>query len=241
METSGSRLSAVVNRAAVWTLTSTKDRADPWGEITLFATLRGPNGEALRVPAYWDGGRLWRFRISATVAGRWTLESTCDDRSDEGLHGQVTEFLVSPAPTGEANVFARHGAVRTAKRGAHFEHQDGTPFHWLADTWWMLMSERVAWPDDFGRLVGHRKAQGFTTVQVVVGFPPDTTPFDGRDANAGGSPWLAGYASINPAYFQAVDRRLQRIIEAGLLPCILGGWGYHLLFMGKDRMMAHWR
>jgi hypothetical protein len=240
-EGSGSVLTTSVNRATVWTLSSARDRADPWSEIALFATLRGPGGEELRIPGYWDGERTWRFRVSAPTPGRWTLESACDDASDEGLDARTAELRVLPADTAETNVFVRHGAVGMTEGGAAFAHRDGTPFHWLADTWWMLMSERVAWPEDFGRLVDHRKAQGFTAVQVVVGFPPDTTPFDGRDANAGGSPWLTDYASINPAYFQAVDRRLERIIDAGLLPCILGGWGYHLLFMGKQRMLAHWR
>jgi hypothetical protein len=31
------------------------------------------------------------------------------------------------------------------------------------------------------------------------------------------------------------------MVEAGMLPCILGGWGYHMLFMGKERMISHWR
>jgi Protein of unknown function (DUF4038) len=105
----------------------------------------------------------------------------------------------------------------------------------------MLMSERVSWPDGFHHLVATRAAQGFTVAQVVVGFPPDTTPFDGRDANAGGSPWDPGYIRINPAYFQAADRRLALMIEHGIVPCIVGGWGYHLGFMGEENMTLHWR
>lgn len=103
------------------------------------------------------------------------------------------------------------------------------------------MSERIAFPDDFARLTARRREQGFTVAQVVIGFPPDTTPFDGRDANSGGSPWRADYSSMNPEYFQACDRRLEHMIAAGLVPCILGGWGSHLSFMGKERMIAHWR
>lgn len=233
------RLAVPAHRAVEWTLTAAIPRPDPWGGIQLHAELQGPGGATLRVPAYWDGGDTWRLRLGAAEPGIWRARSVCSDPGDAGLHGQEAELVVGPAVAGSR--FDRHGAVGIAGDGTHFAHADGTPFPWLGDTWWMLMSERVAWPDGFARLVAHRAGQGFTVAQVVVGFPPDTTPFDGRDGNAGGSPWEPGYARINPAYFQACDRRLAAMIAAGILPCILGGWGYHLLFMGEERALAHWR
>ena len=39
--------------------------------------------------------------------------------------------------------------VRLAPDGRHFEHADGTPFLWFADTWWMGLTQRLRWPDDF--------------------------------------------------------------------------------------------
>lgn len=235
------QLNTALHRATLWTLESGKDRADPWGEITLVAIATGPDGAVLRVPAFWDGGRTWRFRLSAPAVGKWTLVSECSDSADAGLHGQQATLTVAPARAAGDNRFDRHGPVQLAKDGGYFEHSDGTPFHWLADTWWMLATDRVSFPDGFSRLTARRREQGFSVVQIVVGFQPDTTPFDGRDANAGGSPWLQGYSSINPAYFQNVDRRLQHLVENGILACILGGWGYHSLFMGKARMLQHWR
>jgi hypothetical protein len=195
----------------------------------------------LRVPAFWDGGDAWRVRLTATEPGVWQVRSECSDPADAGLHGQTAVLEAVPADALSTNPLRRHGAVRLSSQGGHFEHVDGTPFHWLGDTWWMLMSERVSWPEGFDRLLARRVEQGFSVVQTVVGFPPDTTPFDGRDGNAGGSPWLLGYERINPAYFQACDRRLAQVVETGIVPCILGSWGYHMLFMGTERMVAHWR
>jgi hypothetical protein len=235
------QLSTTIHRATLWTLTSAKQRKDPWSEITLVARLTGPDGKSVSVPAFWDGGEIWRFRLSAPAAGKYELETVCSDTGDTGLHGKQAVLEVGPAAVGETNPFSVHGAVRIAANGRHFEHVDGTPFYWLADTWWMLMSERVSWPDGFKKLTAHRVGQGFTVGQVVIGFQPDTTPFDGRDANAGGSPWHEGYSSINPGFFQAADRRIEHMVDAGILPLILGGWGYHLLFMGKERMISHWR
>lgn len=232
-------LSTSVNRATLWTLTGATRRADPWHEITLTATLTGPDGKSLRVPAFWDGGETWRFRLSAPRPGTYRLATECSDSADSGLHGKEATLEVAPLPSGESNPLNAHGAVEVA--GRQLRHADGTPFHWLADTWWMLMSERVSWPDGFGKLVAHRRRQGFNTAQVVIGFQPDTTPFDGRDANAGGSPWHKDYASINPGFFQHADRRIEHMVDAGMLPVILGGWGYHMLFMGKERMISHWR
>ncbi len=148
---------------------------------------------------------------------------------------------VNAARTNDASPLYRHGPVRLSEDGGSFEHADGTPFHWLADTWWMLGTDRVSFPHGFGRLTAKRREQGFSAVQIVVGFQPDTTPFDGRDSNAGGSPWLPDYQSVNPGYFQLIDLRLEHLVENGILPCVLGGWGYHALFMGKERIIAHWR
>jgi hypothetical protein len=234
------QLTASLNQAMLWTLESDKDRADPWGEVTLFARAIGPDGTTLRIPAFWDGGRIWRFRISTPTAGTWQLTTDCSDASDGGLHGRTAVLDVAPIAAGESNPFWRHGPVQLTADQSRLEHADGTPFHWFADTWWMLASGRVS-SEGFSTLTAKRREQGFSVIQISIGFQPDTTPFDGRDANAGGSPWMPDYESINPAYFASVDQQLEHLIANGILPCAMGGWGYHALFMGKDRTIAHWR
>ncbi|MGN6101026.1 MAG: apiosidase-like domain-containing protein [Devosia sp.] len=234
-------LETKVHQAVEWHLASARDYADPWSEVEVMAIVTGDDGTSLSVPAFWGGGAKWTLRIAVPRAGRWSIRTECSEPGDSGLHGRLAVLNAEAVPDGEANALRRHGPVAMRADGQAFCHADGTPFYWLGDTWWMQSSERVAWPEDFGRLVDHRIRQGFTVAQIVLGFPPDTTPFDGRDANAGGSPWREGYASINPAFFDAVDRRLSTMIEAGLVPCILGSWGYHAMFMGAERMRAHWR
>jgi hypothetical protein len=105
----------------------------------------------------------------------------------------------------------------------------------------MMLSERVGFPDDFRTLTLDRAKKGFNVVQIVVGFQPDTVPFDGRDENAGGPPWEPGYERINPCYFAVAEERLGYLVRNGIVPCILGSWGYHVGFMGKERMKEHWR
>jgi hypothetical protein len=134
-----------------------------------------------------------------------------------------------------------HGAPRVGSDRRHFEHADGTPFFWLADTWWMGLCQRFQWPADFQQLTADRAAKGFTVVQIVAGLYPDMPAFDPRGANEAGFPWERDYARINPAYFDMADLRVQHLVSRGVAPCIVGCWGYFLQWMGVSKMKRHWR
>jgi hypothetical protein len=226
-----------VHTPSDWRLQAKGKHADPWTAISVSAVVEGPHGYSARIPAFWAGGDVWTVRFAATAPGTYHLRSECSDPDDLGLHGQTTVLTVTPGTP--ANALAKHGPVRV--RGRSFEHHDGTPFLWLGDTWWMLMSDRVSWPDGFRTLTADRLAKGFTVVQVTIGFPPDVTPFDGRESNEGGSPWEKDYTRINPRHFDHVDARIRHLVESGVVPCIFGSWGYHVTFMGEERMTEHWR
>jgi len=67
-------------------------------------------------------------------------------------------------------------------------------------------------------------------------------PFEPRWENEGGKPYeTRDFSVVNPAYFEYADRRIQHLVNAGLLPCIVGGWGYFLPWMGVAKMKQHWR
>ncbi len=228
-----------VHEIAEWTLSSQRERRDPWSEIELLAVISAPDGSVLRVPAFWAGGEHWKVRFSPLAPGVYQLRSECSDASDRGLHGRETTLEAKLGASD--NPLVQHGPIRVAAGEPRFEHHDGTPFFWLGDTWWMLMSDRVSYAEGFRELTADRARKGFTVVQVVVGFPPDTTPFDGRDGNEGGPPWEKGYERINPRYFDFVDQRIDWLVRAGIVPCIVGGWGYHITFMGEEKYRKHWR
>lgn len=38
--------------------------------------VRRPDGEERRVPAFYDGGDVWRVRLAPDVVGRWTAHRT---------------------------------------------------------------------------------------------------------------------------------------------------------------------
>lgn len=226
------------NQVAELSFPSTKAYADPFNEVTLDLLVTRPDGSACRLPAFWAGGQTWRARFSSPVPGRYTYTTECSDPTNPSLHRLAGSIDITPYE-GD-NPLYRHGPVRVSSDKQHFEHADHTPFFWLADTWWMGLCKRLPF-EGFRRLAADRAGKGFTVVQIVAGLYPDMPAFDPRGANEAGFPWTERYERVNPAYFDAADRRIATLADHGLAPCLVGAWGYHLPWLGVDKMKRHWR
>ena len=228
------------NRVIEFSFTAALTHADPFNDLEVDVVFEGPGG-ARRVPAFWSGGQEWRVRFSAVQPGQYSFLSQCSAPNDHGLHGQIGTVEVHPVAEGESNPLYRCGGLRVDKQHTHFEHQDGTPFFWLGDTWWMAFCGRMGWPEDFQVLTADRKAKGFTLVHLVAGLFPDMSPQDQRGWNAGGSAWEPDFARVNPDFFDQADLKLQYLVGQGLVPLIVGAWGYYLPILGEEKMRRHWR
>ena len=222
-----------------WAYSSGKAYADPFNQVELDVVFRDSQGHEQRVPAFWAGGQTWRIRYAPPRPGHYTYRTVSSDPSNPDLDGQTGVLEVSPY-TGD-NLLIKHGGIRAAADRRHFEHQDGTPFFWLGDTWWMGLCWRLGWPDDLRTLAEDRIRKGFSVVQIVAGLYPDMPPYDPRGANEGGYPWEPNYTRINPHYFDMADLRIRYLTEQGLVPCVVGCWGYFLTFMGIEKIKKHWR
>jgi hypothetical protein len=222
-----------------WSFESGKTYADPFNDVELDLMCKAPSGRESRVPAFWAGGSTWRVRFSPSETGHYSFKTICNDSSNRDLHGRTGTLDVAPY-TG-SNILYQRGAVRVADDHRHFQHADGTPFFWLGDTWWMGFTSRLNWPDGFQRLAADRINKGFTVVQIVAGLYPDMPPFDPRGANEAGFPWQSDFSRMNPAYFDMADLRVQYMTDRGIVPCIVGCWGYFLPLMGIPKMKQHWR
>jgi hypothetical protein len=219
--------------------TCKKSYADPFNEVELDAIFTAPDGAEVRVPTFWAGGQKWKVRYASPCLGVHRYRTECSDGSNAELHGQRGELEIV-AYRGD-NPLHMHGALGVASDRRHLEHADGTPFLWLADTWWMGLCDRLAWPEEFQALAADRRHKGFNVIQIVAGLYPDMPAFDERGRNEAGFPWEKDYARIRPEYFDAADRRLAHLVDAGLTPCVVGAWGYHLPWTGIARMKQHWR
>ena len=228
------------NRVVEQAFTAARSHRRPFRDVQLDVLVTDPSGAERRVPAFWAGERQWKLRYSSPQPGEHRWRSICSEHDDTGLHDVLGSFEVVPNAD-EANALYRHGAPVVAEGGRHFQFADGDPFLWLADTWWMGLAARLAWPDGFTALATDRRSKGFNVVQIVAGLYPDMPPFDQRGANEAGFPWDSQFETVNPAYFDAADQKIAALVAHELVPLIVGAWGFYMQFAGEDVMRRHWR
>ncbi len=222
-----------------WSYQADKKYDDPSAGPELNAEFSGPEGSTFTVPAFWSGYNTWTIRFSASIPGDYTFSTSCADTGNNALHGNSGTITVSPYQ-GDNPVYS-HGALRVTPDMRNFQFADGTPFTWLGDTWWMGLAERLKWPHDFKTLTEDRVRKGFSVIQIVAGLYPDMPPLDPRSANEAGTAWEEEFKGINPAYFDLADLKISWLVRSGLIPCIVGCWGYYLKTMGIEKMKRHWR
>jgi hypothetical protein len=234
-----SKLSGVQRQVVEWSFRLGKKYGDPFNELEVDVVLKHTDGDRWRIPAYWAGGEEWRVRFTPPKPGRYDIETVCTDGTNPHLHGQ--KGTLDASPYNGNNLLLRHGLLRISSSKRTIEHADGTPFFWFADTWWMGLCKRFSWPEDFQLLTEDRVTKGFTVIQIVAGLYPDMPAYDERGANEAGFPWEKDFAGINPGYFDMADLRIQWLVQRGLVPCIVGCWGYYLPLLGVEKMKQHWR
>lgn len=220
-----------------------RPHARPFAEVELDVVFTDPVGAQKTVPAFWAGAGQWKVRYSSPVVGRHRYRTRCSDTEDAGLHG-VEGGIEVTAYTG-GNPLYQHGMLRIGGDHRHFEHADGTPFFWLGDTWWKCLCKRMSW-EGFQELTADRKAKGFSVIQIVCGPYPDEGVFEDSWENEGGKPYRdREFTEVNPAYFEYADRRLRLLVDSGLVPAIVGGWGRGdcdgLRMAGVAGLKRHWR
>jgi hypothetical protein len=237
----GERQMSVVhaNQVAEFTFESRAPHDDPFNMVEVDAIFSAPNGRKLRIPAFWAGGSRWKVRYASPQLGTHRFRTECSDRSDAGLNG-ITGAVEVSSYSGR-NPLYKHGPVKATQGARHFEYADGTPFFWLGDTWWMGLCRRLQWPAEFRQLTSDRVTKGFNVIQIVAGLYPDMGAFDPRGANEFGFPCTQDYGRIQPEYFDLADKRIAHLVDSGISPCIVGTWGYHLPWLGEERMKKHWR
>ncbi|NSW53204.1 MAG: DUF4038 domain-containing protein [Anaerolineae bacterium] len=232
-------IQAFVHLPCELSFTSSVSYTDPFNQVSMDVVFTDTEGGCIRLPAFWAGGETWKVRFAPAKPGLYRCRTECSDPANAGLHQQ--QETLQAAPYDGANSLIHGGGLTVMPDGRHLCQADGAPFLWLADTWWMAFCRRLRFPDDFRQLVADRVQKGFNVIQIIAGLYPDMPWYDSRGANEAGFPWTEDFSTINPAYFDMVDLRVAYLVEHGLVPCIVGEWGYFMDFAGMSVLKKHWR
>ena len=211
---------------------------DPFDQVEFGAQITDPDGKEAYFPGFWAGGDRWKIRYSSDKTGVHKFRTICSDKENKDLSDKCGEIKIKEYDG--TNSLYLHGGIKGDRRGKYLVHSDGTPFFWLGDTWWMGLTKRLKWPEGFGELAHDRVKKGFSVIQIVAGLYPDMIPFDQRGANETGLPWEEGYKSINAEYFNEADKKIAGLVELGLVPCIVGCWGFFMDHAGIEIIRKHW-
>jgi hypothetical protein len=129
------------------------------------------SGKTITRPAFWDGGNIFLVRFAPTAAGIWEWSTACpQDESLASLEGS----LRCKEYDGDLEIY-RRGFVTVVPGNKHFTYADGTPFFYLGDTHWGMLTEEYDSPghhagntgaeSHFKYIVDRRVDQGFTVYQ----------------------------------------------------------------------------
>jgi hypothetical protein len=177
---------------------SAANYANPLTDIRLDVVFTSPLGDTYRVNGFWNGGLTWQVRFSPDMPGKWRYRTICSDTTDDGLNNVMGEFLCI-APTAQSD-FDRHGPVQMSRFNRRLEHDDLTPFFWLADTSWngALASKPAEW----AAYAKARAADKFTAVQWAA--PPVDQNLD-----------------IDAEAFRKLDAKVEAMNHEGILDAIV--------------------
>lgn len=110
--------------------------------------------------------------------------------------------------------------------------------NFLCDTWWYGLTQRID-KNGFEELAKLRVSQGFTTVQMVVGIPPEVGPENPNASSEVGPAWnLKGEFNYN--YLKYSRERVFYLNSLGLSVILYGAWGQQIEWLGEKRMKDWW-
>ena len=195
-------------------LTSTRNYANPYAEVTLRVIYSGPAGQTLKAFGFWDGGDAFRIRCAFPSPGTWRWETECSDADNVGLHKQRGTVEVS-SYQGVVPLY-RHGFLKVSENRRYLVYGDGVPFLWVGDTAWAAPQRTT--DEEWAAYLADRVAKHFTLVQVAPA-PEWAGPSDRR----GERPFTdKACTQWNPAYWQSFEQKIQLANEAGMVVLLVG-------------------
>ncbi len=171
-------------------------------------------GKTLTIPGFWDGGQTFKLRFAPTLAGTWNYKTICAE--DDSLANKTGDFVAADY-TGDLAIY-KHGFVKSERGKKYFVFDDGTPFFYIGDTHWGMMSEsfdsagehagNIQTNSHFKYIVDKRVEQGYTVYQSQI----ETASLNDKIALIDGR-----INRTDVLGFQNIDRYFNYIAEKGLV------------------------
>ncbi len=194
---------------------------------SFYTVFTSPSGKTHKIHGFWDGGFDWKVRFMPDEVGNWQYQTFCSDENNKGLAAQSGSFRCEKNDS--ALAFHQKGNIVHHQGDYHLSYADGSPFFWLACTAWngTLKSTQKEW-DDY---LAHRKAHHYSVIQFV------TTQWRGAEVNSQLQKAFSGRRKItlNPAFFQHLDQKIDKINEYGLVAAPVLLWA---LPKGEGRSLS---
>lgn len=240
-----------VERLKTWevfelSMTAERHTENPYAEIPVaggddmvavtFTGASGPaQGKEIRVIGFWDGGQTWKARFASPEAGAWNYRSSS---TDPGLDEVTGKLVVADwrDEEKESNP-ARRGLIKVMEDGPqpgrYFKYADGTPFLWVADTWWNWTKREIHF-STYTSMVDDRAAKGYTLGQLFVaanGWGRSSSLLD------------ESYTQLDVEHMRKVDRMIAYANSKGLTVWVHGWWARENLenTAGEEKMKRWWR
>lgn len=209
---------------------------NPHMDAEIWATFTGPQGESIRRPAFWDGGKTYGVRFAPTSIGKWNyrLEATPESLGLDGVTGE----LDCVAYTGELPLY-QHGFLKLGPRGRYLAYRDNTPFFWLGDTHWGFVTQErwdesncSRYTSQFRGIVDRRVEQGFTVYQCNMhcAMGDSLSPVGGNTVYF--TKGIHGWKPVLSTFQENMDKKMDYLADKGLLIALGLAWYPNILPQG---------
>ncbi len=200
---------------------SSESYRNPFQDVELSAVFRGPGGETLTIPGFYNGGHVWKVRFSPTSTGEWTYTTSSKDPQLNSVTGSIICIA-----NGRGNV---HGRLLVDELNTrHFKYEDGTRFFLMGcEINWLALID-MGDPDlnITKEIIELYAANGFNTV-LFNAYANDTTWKAGKTEKYdwgppqlhpwAGTPSNFEYSRLNTAYWDHFDRVMDCLLENGMV------------------------
>jgi len=214
---------------------SLPDKAECLVRVTFTGTDGEAQGQSISVAGFWAGGRTFKVRFAPPLPGLWAYKSVSSDPGLDGVQGTLTCSKWSAFEKNENP--CRRGWVRVCQTGPrpgrYFEYTDGTPFLWIADTWWNWTKRGIRLAS-FKKLADDRAERGFTVGQLF---------FAGRGWGRQSSLLDRSFTIPDLEHIDHIEQMIRYANSRGLTVWIHPWWGGRSLDsqIGAENIRRWWR